>query len=79
MQYIGCVAPHTFKFDTGLKTMVGCTLQPQAYVKQKQILSDGRLGKTDNRKTQSGEEKNLLEIFMIGGEFYFGRNTDKII
>jgi len=59
--------------------VVGCTLQLQAYFKEKKILSDGRLGRTDNKKTLGGEEKNLLEIFMIGGEFTFGRNTNKMI
>lgn len=59
--------------------MVSCILYPQSYVKEKQIPSDGRLGRTDNRKTLGGEDKNLLEIFMIGGEFTYGRNTDKII
>jgi len=59
--------------------VVGYILQPQPSVKETQIPSDGRLGRTDSRKTLGGQEKNLLEIFMIGGEFTVGRNTDKIM
>jgi hypothetical protein len=57
--------------------VVGYTLQPQPSVKETQIPSDLRLGRTDIRKTLGGEEKNLLGSFMICGEFTVGRNTDK--
>jgi hypothetical protein len=58
--------------------VVGYTLQPQPSIKETQIPSDGRLGRTDSQKTLGGKEKNLLEIFMVCGEFTVGRNTDKI-
>jgi hypothetical protein len=45
--------------------MVGYTLQPQPSVKETQIPLDGRLGRTDSRKTLGGEGNSLLESFMM--------------